>query len=101
MLSYAKVSSCCQNSNVVTKNCYHSTFIDCNHKPDEIILLQRIFSHLNQAILMHLLKNCKHLKVSHKTSLPSMNSICEACQLGKVHKQNFSTIETKTTKVLN
>lgn len=99
MLSCAKVSYCYQNSNDVTKKCYHCTSIDYNHKPDEIILLHRRFGHLNPTILMHLLKNCKHLKVSHKTSLSYMNSICEACQLGKVHNQNFSTTETKTNKV--
>ena len=48
---------------------------------------------------MHFFKNCKHLKVSHKTSLSSMNSVCEAFQLGKVHKKMFSTTKTKTNKV--
>ena len=46
---------------------------------------------------MHLLKFCPKLKVSQNSSA---HSLCEACQLGKVHKQHFSTTETKTKSVL-
>lgn len=49
---------------------------------------------------MHLLKNCKQIKVSQRAILSSMSSLCEACQLRKIHKQHFLTTETKTTKVL-
>ena len=71
-----------------------------NQKHDELTLLHRKFGHPSSTILMHLLKTCKQVKVSQKSTLFPVHSICEACQLGKAHKQYFSTTEAKTTQVL-
>lgn len=65
------------------------------------MLLHRRFGHLNLMILMHLLKNCKQIKVSQRAILSYMSLLCKACQLGKIHKQHFPTTKTKTTKVFN
>ena len=63
-------------------------------------VLHRRFEHSSSIILMHLLKSYPKLKVSQKSFTSSAHSLCEACQLGKVHKQYFSTTETKTKKML-
>lgn len=87
-----------KNCDNFTKVCYHSISNKCNAKPDKITLLHRKFGHPSSMTLMHLLKSCKQFKVSQKDILSSASSLCEACQLGKVHKQHFSTTETKTKR---
>ena len=87
----------CDNS---TRACYQFVLNKCNVKPDMITLLHRKFGHPSSMTLVHLLKSCKQFKVSPKDMLSSANTLCEACQLGKVHKQHFSIIETKTKGVL-
>ena len=89
-----------KNCDNFTKVCYHSISNKCNAKPDKITLLHRKFGHPSSMTLMHLLKSCKQFKVSQKDILSSASSLCEACQLGKVHKQHFSTTETKTKGLL-
>ena len=99
MLSFLNVSSASQNCTAFNKACYHVVQNNCNQKPDDMTLLYRRFRHPSSIILMHFLKSCSKLKVSQKTILSSAHSLCKACQLGKVHKQHFSTTETKTKKV--
>ena len=57
--------------------------------------LHRKFGHPSSMILMHLAKSCKQLKISQKDIVSCTNSLCEACQLGKVHRQSFPATETK------
>ena len=89
-----------QNFDSFTKACYHSVSNKCKAKFDAITLLHRKFGHPSSVKLMHFLKSCKHLKVSKKDVVSLTNSLCEACQLGKVHKQNFLATETKIKGVL-
>ena len=86
-----------QSCTAFTKACYHVVQNNCNKKPDDMTLLHRRFGHPSFIILMYLLKSCPKLKVSQNSSA---HSLCEAYQLGKVHKQHFSTTETKTKSVL-
>ena len=83
-----------------TKACYHSVSNKCKVKFESITLLHRKFGHPSSMVLMHLLKSCKQLKVSQRDVLSFTNFLCEACQLGKVHRQNFLATETKTKGVL-
>ena len=100
MLSCSNVSSISHHCNFFDKTCFSSISNKCNQKHDELILLHRKFGHPSSTVLMHLLKTCKQVKVSQKSILSPEHSVCEACQLGKAHKQYFSTTETKTTQVL-
>ncbi|KAH9725227.1 hypothetical protein KPL70_007794 [Citrus sinensis] len=97
ILSVSNVSSIHQNCSAFTTTCNNSFSNDCNKKPDDLTLLHRRFGHPNSAILMLLLKSCKQFKVSSKAI---SSSLCDACQLGKTHKQHFSITETKSTQVL-
>lgn len=63
-------------------------------------LLHRRSGNLSLIILLFLPKSCHQFKVSHKALFSSTHSLCEACQLDKVHRQHFSTIEIKTTQLL-
>ena len=89
-----------QNFDSFTKACYHYVSNKCKAKFDAITLLHRKFGHPSSMILMHFVKSCKHLKVSQKDVVSFTNSLCEVCQLGKVHRQNFLATETKTKGVL-
>ena len=100
MLSCSNVSSISHHCNSFDKTCFSSISNKCNQKHDKLILLHIKFGYPTSTVLMHLLKTCKQVKVSQKSILSPVYSICEACQLGKAHKQHFSTIETKTTQVL-
>ena len=100
MLSFLNVSSASPNCTALNKACYHTVQNNCNQKPDDMTILHRKFGHPSSIILMHLLKSCAKLKVSKKSVISFTHSLCEACQLGKVHKQHCLATETKTKKVL-
>ena len=100
MLSCSNVSSISHHCNCFDKTCFSSISNKCNQKHDELTLLYRKFGHPSSTVLVHLLKTCKQVKVSQKSILSPVHSICEASQLGKAHKQHFSTTKTKTTQVL-
>ncbi|KAH9803128.1 G-type lectin S-receptor-like serine/threonine-protein kinase [Citrus sinensis] len=100
MLSCSNVSSISHHCNSFDKTCFSSISNKCNRKHDELTLLHKKFGHPSSTVLMHFLKTCKPVKVSQKSILSPEHSMCEACQLGKAHKQHFSTTETKTTQVL-
>ena len=100
MLSFFNVPSISHNCTALNKACYHAVQNNCNQKSDDMTILHRRFGHPSSVILMHLLNFCSKLKVSQKSVLSSAHVLCEACQLGKVHKHHFPATETKTKQVL-
>ena len=79
---------------------YQTAISPCNASVNKISLFHRRFGHPHHDVLIHLLKNEKIINLSTNFIKQFAQQICEACQMGKVHRLHFPVVETKTSHIL-
>ena len=83
--------------------CYQTAvnyFFPCNELVNKVNLFYRRFGHPHYDVLVHLLKNGQSINISTSIIKQAAHQICEACQMGKVHRLHFPATETKTSHIL-
>lgn len=88
------------NKTAALKTCYQTGVSSPNSSVNKAILFHRKFGHPNFHVLLHMLKNIKSIHFSASQIQQSHQTICEACQKGKIQRHHFPIADTKTSKVL-
>ena len=97
---YFPVTTYVRNNHSSSTACYQTVVSSCNASVNKIKLFHRKFGHPYHDILMQLLKNDQSANLSTSFIKQAAQQICEACQMGKIHRLHFLVIETKTSQVL-